>query len=198
MTLQAFRTETDTMKDRDAFARHQARNLEPRIVKDLAAQIEAAGVEYIYYALPTIGSRVVAKMVPANHFRRNLEKGIAFHRTALSDLQNDRHGKLIGGGIEAREFWALPEPESFVVLPWDTSVARIFCTAYEPPHLPEVGGRPLAIDTRALPGAHPRGLHRTHRFRSSIGHRTRNDLGRPRTRGRQASRFQPRLPGREP
>jgi glutamine synthetase len=138
------------LADRDAFARHRERNLSPETVRELGQKIEAAGVAYVYYALPTIGSRMVAKMVPAKHFRRNLEKGIAFHRTALSDLQNDRYGNLIGGGIEAREFWALPEPDTFVVLPWDTSVARIFCTAYEPPHLPEVGGRPLPLDTRSL------------------------------------------------
>lgn len=138
------------LSDREAFARHRERNLRPDVVRDLGRKIQEAGVEYVYYALPTIGSRMVAKMVPANHFKRNLEKGICFHRTALSDLQNDRYGNLIGGGIEAREFWALPEPDTFVVLPWDTSVARIFCTAYEPPHLPEVGGRLLPIDTRSL------------------------------------------------
>ncbi|NKX52225.1 glutamine synthetase, partial [Arthrobacter deserti] len=86
------------LQDNEAFARHQERNLRPDVVRELGRRIEEAGVEYIYYALPTIGSRMVAKMVPANHFRRNLQKGIAFHRTALSDLQNDRYGNLIGGG----------------------------------------------------------------------------------------------------
>lgn len=155
MTLQDFDTAVDPMLDRGAFDAHRARNLDPETVAEMGRRIEASGVEYIYYGLPTIGSRMVAKMVPAAHFRRNLEKGICFHRTALSDLQNDRYGNLIGGGIEAREFWALPEPETFVALPWDPTVARVFCTAYEPPHLPEVGGRPLAVDTRAL-------LSRTH------------------------------------
>ena len=156
MTLTPIRPDTAAVEmlavlnDRDAFARHQERNLRPETVRELGRKIEEAGVEYVYYALPTIGSRMVAKMVPANHFRRNLEKGICFHRTALSDLQNDRYGNLIGGGIEAREFWALPEPDTFVVLPWDTKVARIFCTAYEPPHLPEVGGRLMPVDTRSL------------------------------------------------
>ena len=65
-------------------------------------------MKYLYYMLPTLHSRTVAKMVPAKHIVRNLEKGISFHRTALSDLQTDIFGNLIGGGVEAKEFVALP------------------------------------------------------------------------------------------
>jgi glutamine synthetase len=45
---------------------------------------------------------------------------------------------------------ALPDPDTFVVLPWDNSVARMLCLAYEPPHFAEVGGRPLQTDSRGL------------------------------------------------
>jgi len=139
-----------SLDDNDAFARHQAANMQPDVIAQLEKHIAEAGVEFIYYMLPTIGSKVVAKMVPATHIRRNLEKGIALHRTAVADLQANREGELIGGGIGAREMIALPDPETFVVLPWDTSIARMFCRAYEPPHFPEVGGRPLQTDSRGL------------------------------------------------
>ena len=95
--------------------------------------------------LPTLGSRTVAKVVPAELYERMLKKGIAFHRTALTDLQTSREGELIGGGVDAHEFWGLPEPETFQVLPWDPEVGRIFCTAYDPPHLGEGGGRLVAF-----------------------------------------------------
>jgi glutamine synthetase len=95
------------LTDNDAFHKHQAANMRPEVVKDLEQKISAAGVEFIYYMLPTIGSKVVAKMVPAHHIKRNLEKGIALHRTAVADLQSDRAGNLIGGGIGAREMIAL-------------------------------------------------------------------------------------------
>ncbi|MEY5017355.1 MAG: hypothetical protein RL431_404, partial [Actinomycetota bacterium] len=68
------------LTDNGAFHAHQAANMRPEVVAELEAKIAASGVEYIYYMLPTIGSKVVAKMVPANHIRRNLEKGIALHR----------------------------------------------------------------------------------------------------------------------
>jgi glutamine synthetase len=141
---------TSALTDNDAFSRHQASNMRPDVIKDLEQKIAAAGVEFIYYMLPTIGAKVVAKMVPARHLRRNLEKGIALHRTAVADLQSTREGELIGGGIGAREMIALPDPDTFVVLPWDTSVARMLCLAYEPPHFAEVGGRPLQTDSRGL------------------------------------------------
>lgn len=143
-------TFTSALTDRESFARHREANMDPAVIADLEQRIKASGVEYIYYMLPTIGAKVVAKMVPARHLRRNLEKGIALHRTAVADLQSDRMGNLIGGGIGAKEMVALPDPETFVVLPWDTSVARMFCRAYEPPHLPGVGGQPLATDSRGL------------------------------------------------
>lgn len=138
-------------EDNGAFHRHLEENTRPDVVAELEKKIEESGVEFIYYMVPTIGGRTVAKVVPAVHAARNLKKGIAFHRTALTDLQTDRHtGRLIGGGVEANEFWGLPHPETFLPLAWDKSLARMFCTAYEPPHFKEKGGRVMPLDTRAL------------------------------------------------
>ena len=148
----------ETLADATAFERHQEANLRHDTVTALAERIRRSGVDYIYYMLPTLGARTVAKVVPAEHFERMLRRGIAFHRTALTDLQTSREGKLIGGGVEAHEFWGLPEPDTFQVLPWDPSVARIFCTAYDPPHLGADGGRLVSLDTRAVFRAAHRGF----------------------------------------
>ncbi|MBL3698601.1 glutamine synthetase family protein [Leucobacter luti] len=140
----------EILADTTAFARHQEANLRPETVAVLGERIRETGVKYIYYMIPTLGSRTVAKVVPAEHYERMLRKGIAFHRTALTDLQTSREGELIGGGVDAHEFWGLPEPETFQVLPWDQEVGRIFCTAYDPPHLGAGAGRLIPLDTRAL------------------------------------------------
>lgn len=139
----------EILDDDTAFARHQDANMRPEVVAALGEKIRETGVKYVYYMVPTLGSRTIAKVVPAEHYERMLRKGIAFHRTALTDLQTSREGELIGGGVAAHEFWGLPEPETFQVLPWDTEVGRIFCTAYDPPHLAG-GGRMIPLDTRAL------------------------------------------------
>jgi len=61
---------------------------------------------------------------------------VQFHRTALSDLQSTRGGVLLGGGAQAAEFTAIPDIDSFRVLPWDRSIGSFFCRLYEPDHRP--------------------------------------------------------------
>jgi glutamine synthetase len=131
-----------------ALDRHREQNTDRTVVQALRERIADAGVEYIYYQTVTLGSRVVGKVVPAAHLARNLEKGIQLHRTVAADIQTDRTGVLLGGGPRAAEFTALPDPDTFAVLPWDTSVARFFCRVYEPEHRPECGGAPFAADVR--------------------------------------------------
>jgi len=129
---------------------HRHLNTTDALIGDVEATIAERGVEFIYYQLVTLSGRMVAKVVPANHLRRNLAKGVQFHRTALTDLHVDRHGVLIGGGEEAAELTALPDLTTFAVLPWDTSVARFLCNAYEPEHFPGVGGESMPLCTRSV------------------------------------------------
>jgi glutamine synthetase len=127
---------------------HREINSQAQAVRDVVELMEASGVRYVYYQVVTLTGRVLAKVVPAAHVRRNLERGVQFHRTALSDLQSDRHGELLGGGAEAGEFTAMPDVDTFRVLPWDRSVGRFLCRLYEPSHAAVRGGEPLATDPR--------------------------------------------------
>lgn len=129
---------------------HREANASQSAVDEIARTIESSGVEFIYYQGVTITGRVIGKVVPAKHLRRNLERGVNLHRTAISDLQSDRAGNLLGGGVHAAEFTAMPDLDTFAVLPWDTTVARFFTQIYEPDHLPQVGGRRLATDSRGV------------------------------------------------
>lgn len=115
---------------------------------ELAAKIKESGVQYIYYKLVTLSGRVLAKVVPAKHLLRNLESGVQFHRTALSDLQTSRNGEFLGGGANAAEFTAMPDVDTFKVLPWDRSIGTFFCRLYEPDHRVGNGGSILATDVR--------------------------------------------------
>lgn len=128
---------------------HRERNTNEQLYLDLKHKIEESGVEFIYYALVTLTGRVVTKAVPAHHLMRNLEKGIQLHRSAISDLQTTRDGIYIGGGVQSPEITAIPDPETFHVLPWDRSMGFFFCTVYEPEYLPEIGGSLFYADVRA-------------------------------------------------
>ncbi|NYJ03174.1 glutamine synthetase [Nocardioides thalensis] len=134
---------------------HRELNSRPGALDDITQAIAANGVEYVYFQAVTITGRVVGKVVPAGHFDRLAVRGVNQHRTAIANLQTTREGVLLGGGTEAAEYTAVPDLETFAVLPWDTSVARVFCRLYEPDHRGDEAGAALATDSRGL-------LHRLH------------------------------------
>ncbi|TGD84883.1 glutamine synthetase [Mycolicibacterium sp. CH28] len=120
---------------------------------DLAAAlstISERGVQFVYFQAITITGRVVGKVAPAAHFERLAVKGVQQHQTAIANLQGTREGTLLAGGVNAPEYTAVPDLDTFAVLPWDTSFARVFCRLYEPDHLSEGAGAEFACDTRGL------------------------------------------------
>ena len=120
---------------------------------DLAAALETIserGVEFVYFQAITITGRVVGKVAPARHFERLAVKGVQQHQTAVANLQGTREGILLAGGVNAPEYTALPDLDTFAVLPWDTSFARVFCRLYEPDHLADGAGSEFSSDTRGL------------------------------------------------
>ncbi|GAA1972101.1 glutamine synthetase family protein [Nocardioides panacihumi] len=138
-----------------ALDQHRELNSRPGALDHVKQAIADNGVEYIYYQAVTITGRVVGKVVPAQHVDRIAVRGVNQHRTAIANLQSDRAGRLLGGGTEAAEYTAIPDLDTFAVLPWDTKVARFFCRLYEPDHRPQDAGAALATDARGL-------LHRIH------------------------------------
>ena len=130
----------------DALTRHREANA--RAADDLAARVKQADVEFIYYQFVTINGRVLAKVVPAGHLRRSLEKGVQFHGSAIADVAADRHGELFGGGIAAEEFAVMPDADSFQVLPWEPGVGRFLCSLYRRDDSHRDPGAPLSTDVR--------------------------------------------------
>ena len=86
----------------DALTLHREANA--KAADDIAARVKQANVEFIYYQFASINGRMLAKVVPATHVRRSLDKGVQFHGSAAADVAADRHGELFGGGIEADSF----------------------------------------------------------------------------------------------
>ena len=68
----------------------------------------------------------------------------------MANLQGTREGVLLAGGVHAPEYTAIADLETFAVLPWDTSFARVFCRLYEPDHLTDAPGTEFACDSRGL------------------------------------------------
>src|SRR3954452_10252182 len=100
------------------------------LVKEVRQQIDASGVTYIYYQFISVTGRIMGKGVPAAHWETMARKGFQLVYGATANLFVDRHGEYIGYGPEPAELVGLPEPETFQVLPWDTKVARVWCTCF--------------------------------------------------------------------
>jgi glutamine synthetase len=132
----------------DALTRHREANA--AAADALAARVAEAGVEFIYYQFISINGRVLAKVVPAAHLRRSLDRGVQFHGSAIADVAVDRDGELFGGGIAAEEFAVIPDTDSFQVLPWAPNVGRFLCSLYRRDDSHRDPGAPLATDVRGV------------------------------------------------
>jgi glutamine synthetase len=101
-----------------------------KLVKEVRRAIDVLGITYIYYQFISVTGRVVGKGIPADHWERTAERGFQLVYGATANLFTDRHRNYIGYGPEASELVGLPDPETFVQLPWDQRVGRVFCTCF--------------------------------------------------------------------
>ena len=100
------------------------------LVKEVRQRIDAEGVTYVYYQFVSVTGRIMGKGVPAPHWETIAQKGFQLVYGSTANLFADRHGNYIGYGPEAWELVGIPEPETFQVLPWDSRVARVWCTCF--------------------------------------------------------------------
>ena len=113
--------------DLEAFVSAEGREDAVRRVRE---RIDREGITYIYFQFPSVTGRIMGKGVPANHWETIAEKGFQLVYGATANLFVDRHGEYIGYGPEAAELVGIPEPETFMPLPWDAKVARVWCQCF--------------------------------------------------------------------
>lgn len=117
-------------------------------VKEVRKKIDELGIEYIYFQFVSVTGRIVGKGAPARHWERLSKNGFQLVYGSTANLFIDRFDNYIGYGPEAWELVGLPEPETFVQLPWDKRVARVFCTCFRGREHPENPGAYLTSDCR--------------------------------------------------
>ncbi|MEM7125166.1 MAG: glutamine synthetase [Chloroflexota bacterium] len=118
------------------------------LVKQVRSKIDELGITYIYYQFISVTGRVVGKGVPADHWESIAEKGFQLVYGATANLFVDRRGEYIGYGPESAELVGIPDPETFVQLPWEPQIARVFCTCFRNREEPEDPGGYLTSDCR--------------------------------------------------
>ena len=119
-----------------------------KLVKEVRQKINALGVEYIYLQFVSVTGRICGKGIPADHWEAIAEKGFQLVYGATVNLFLNRHGDYLGYGPEAAELVGIPEPETFMQLPWDKRVARLWCTLFRNREEKENPGAFLTADCR--------------------------------------------------
>jgi glutamine synthetase len=132
--------------DLEAFVKARGRKAK---IAEVRKQIDDLGITYIYYQFASVTGRIMGKGVPAPHWETIAEKGFQLVYGATANLFTDRHGNYIGYGPEAAELVGVPEPETFMPLPWDERVARVWVTCFRNREEREDPGAFLTSDCRS-------------------------------------------------
>jgi len=160
-----------------------------KLVKEVRAKINELGVEYIFFQFISVTGRVVGKGIPTDHWERTCEKGFQLVYGSTANLFVDRHKNYIGYGPEAKELVGIPDPETFVQLPWDKKVARVFCTCFRNREERENPGSHLTSDCRGNLRIHAQEFKKKHGYQLRVGTEpemmwlTRNQDGTPTGKG---------------
>jgi glutamine synthetase len=117
-------------------------------VREVRKKIDELGIQYIYLQFVSMTGRIMGKGVPARHWEKMCRTGFQLVYGSTANLFIDRHGDYIGYPANAWELVGMPEPETFVQLPWDPRVARVFCTCFRGREHPENPGAYLTSDCR--------------------------------------------------
>jgi glutamine synthetase len=116
-----------SMRDLEAFVEAEGRAAK---IKEVRKRIDALGIEYLYLQFVSITGKIMGKGIPADHWETVAEKGFQLVYGATMNLLLNRGGDYLGYGPEAAELVGIPEPETFMQLPWDKRVGRFYCTLF--------------------------------------------------------------------
>jgi glutamine synthetase len=133
------------MSDLEEFVSQEGRDEQVRQVR---AKIDELGVSYIYYQFISVTGRIMGKGAPADHWETMAERGFQLVYGSTANLFIDRQFNYIGYGPHDWELVGIPEPDSFMQLPWDKRCARVFCTLFRGREHPEDAGSFLTSDCR--------------------------------------------------
>ena len=118
------------------------------LVKQVRAKINELGIEYLYLQFVSVTGRICGKGIPADHWESVAQKGFQLVYGATVNLFTNRRGEYLGYGPESAELVGIPDPETFMQLPWDKRVGRFYCTLFRNREEKENPGGFLTADSR--------------------------------------------------
>ena len=117
-------------------------------IKEVRKKIDELGITYLYLQFVSVTGKIMGKGIPADHWESVAKKGFQLVYGATVNLFTNRAGDYLGYGPEAAELVGIPEPETFMQLPWDKRVGRFYCTLFRNREEREAAGAYLTADCR--------------------------------------------------
>ena len=117
-------------------------------IKEVRKMIDELGIEYLYLQFVSITGKIMGKGIPADHWESVAQKGFQLVYGATVNLFTDRADNYLGYGPESAELVGIPEPETFMQLPWDKRIGRFYCTLFRNREEKENPGGFLTADGR--------------------------------------------------
>ena len=99
-------------------------------IKQVREMIDSMGIEYLYLQFVSVTGKIMGKGIPSDHWESVAMKGFQLVYGATVNLFTDRAGNYLGYGPEAAELVGIPEPETFMQLPWAPKIGRFYCTLF--------------------------------------------------------------------
>ncbi len=122
-------------------------------VAEVRRRIDAEGITYIYYQFVSVTGRIMGKGVPGAALGVD-QPGRASSSSTVRPPTSSSTATASTSGTARRppSSIGIPEPETFMPLPWDPKVARVFCTLFRGR---EETNDPASFLTRRLPRQPP-------------------------------------------
>jgi glutamine synthetase len=119
-------------------------------LREIDARIREHDVKHVYLQYTSVPGRVMGKVIPARHFERIAESGLAWTYLSAGGFHMDLDGAVLGPSQTAvAEGLLIPDLATFQVLPWDTDMARVFCDHFHRLDDAERPGEVVLGDARA-------------------------------------------------
>ena len=138
-------------------------------VKEVRKKIKELKIDYIYISSSRSPAASSARAFLLITGKPSPNAVSSWFMASVANLYVDRYGDYIGYGPESSELIGIPDPDTFVQLPWDKRVARVYCTCFRNREEPENPGGFFTGDCRGnLRRSHDefqkkhKGLHMRH------------------------------------
>ncbi|WP_186670909.1 glutamine synthetase family protein [Sporosarcina sp. BP05] len=100
-------------------------------IEEVLKKIEQEGIDYIRIEFLDYTGITRARTIRREHIASAMKDGVNFSAAIMDFTMFDTYVPNPLHGVEAGDFFAIPDPDTYVVLPHRRNTARMFCDLYD-------------------------------------------------------------------